>query len=376
MHALLAAFAFCGVAVSADDPPRPKADPANDATICELLEPIRARHDLPALAAALVTSKGLKAVGVVGVRKRGSDAKATVNDQFHIGSDTKALTATLVARLIETGKLDWDTTFDKVFPELKNDVPEEFRKITVSHLLTHHSGLPAHITGGWWSVAPGEPVRKQRLEAVKRALKEKLAAKPGEKFIYSSVGYVILGAMAEHAADASWEELMDRELFKPLGMTSAGFGPMGKVNELDQPRQHDAKGKPFEPVPFADNPPVMGPAGRIHCALPDWAKFVADQLKGARGQRALLRPETYKKLHKAPFQGEQYTLGGWIGVPSPQGRLLVHDGSNTLNYASALLSPRDDLAILVITNQGGPDGPGQKACQEARKALMKHLKLK
>jgi CubicO group peptidase (beta-lactamase class C family) len=376
MHALLLTLAFFGLVAASDDTPAQKADVANDATLSELLEPIRVRHDLPALGAAIVTSKGLRAVGVVGVRKRGSDVKATVNDQFHIGSDTKALTAALVARLIEAGKLDWDTTLDKAFPELKNDVPDEFRDITVTHLLTHHSGLPAHIAGGWWSVAPGEPVRKQRLEAVKRAFKEKLAAKPGDKFIYSSVGYVILAAMAEHAADASWEELMERRLFKPLDMKSAGFGPMGKVNELDQPRQHDAKGKPFEPVALADNPPVMGPAGRIHCSLPDWAKFVADQLNGTRGGHALLRSETYKKMHKAPFNDEHYTLGGWISVPSPQGRLLVHDGSNTLNYASALLAPQDDIAILIVTNQGGPGGPGQKGCQEARKALMKHVKLK
>src|SRR5262245_12300829 len=188
----LTALLSLAVVRGGDDLPKAPPVPANDAAMCELLEPIRARHDLPALGAAIVTSKGLKAVGVVGVRKRGSDIKVTVNDQFHIGSDTKALAATLVARLIEAGKLDWEMTLDKAFPDLKDDVPDEFRNITVARLLAHHSGLPAHIAGGWWSVAPGEPVRKQRLEAVKRAFKEKLTAKPGEKFIYSSVGYVIL----------------------------------------------------------------------------------------------------------------------------------------------------------------------------------------
>src|SRR5438105_4106107 len=135
MHTLFVTLAFSGPAVSSGDTPAQAAAAANDAAICELLEPIRARHDLPGLAAAVVTSKGLKAVGVVGIRKRGSDAKATVNDQFHIGSDTKALTATLVARLIEAGKVDWDTTLEKAFPEIRDDMPEEFRKITVTHLL-------------------------------------------------------------------------------------------------------------------------------------------------------------------------------------------------------------------------------------------------
>src|SRR5262249_21717230 len=215
---------------------------------------IRARHDLPALGAAVVTSRGLKAVGVVGVRKRGSDVKVTVNDRFHIGSDAKALTAMLAARLVESGKLDWDRTLDKAFPDLKADVPEDFRAITLSHLLAHHSGLPVHITGGWWTFSRDDPIRKQRLDAVRKSFKEKLVAKPGERYLYSSVGYVIVGAMIEQAGDASWEDLMTRELFKPLGMTSAGFGPMGKPKELDGPRQHRAAGQAGGRGPAADNP--------------------------------------------------------------------------------------------------------------------------
>jgi CubicO group peptidase (beta-lactamase class C family) len=376
LNVLAALIALSGIRGGAGDPPKSPPVPANDAAICELLEPIRARHNLPALGAAVVTSRGLKAVGVVGVRKRGSDVKATVNDQFHIGSDTKALTATLAARLVEAGKLDWNLTLDKAFPDLKEEMPEGFRAITLSHLLAHHSGLPAHITGGWWAFDREDPIRKQRLDAVRKSFKEKLIAKPGERFVYSSLGYVIIGAMIEKAGDASWEDLMARELFKPLGMTTAGFGPMGNGNALEQPWQHRAGGQAVEPGPRADNPPIMGPAGRMHCSLPDWAKFIADQLKSGRDGKGLLRQETYKKLFKAPFHDEHYTLGGWISRPSPQGGLLAHDGSNTMNYASAMVFPHDDLAILVVTNQGGPGGPGQKGCHDAREALKRHLKLK
>jgi len=376
MSNALTALLSLAVIGGGDDRIKALPAPVNDAAICELLEAIRARHDLPALGAAVVTSRGLKAVGVVGVRKRGSDVKATVNDRFHIGSDTKSLTAALAARLIERGKLDWDMTLDKAFPDLKGEVPDDFRAITLSHLLAHHSGLPAHITGGWWTFSRDEPIRKQRLDAVRKSFKEKLVAKPGEKFLYSSLGYVIIAAMIEQAADASWEDLMARELFKPLGMASAGFGPMGKPKELDEPRQHRAGGQAVEPGPLADNPPIMGPAGRMHCSLSDWSKFIADELKGLRDGKGILQPATYKKLFKAPFQDDQYTLGAWISRPSPQGGFFGHDGSNTMNYATAMLFPHDDLAILVVTNQGGPGGPGQKGCQEARDALKRHLKLK
>lgn len=95
--------------------PQPAPAPEN---LNSLLEPILKKYDLPALAAAIVTSKGLSAVGAVGVRRYGTNTPVTFDDQFHLGSDTKAMTATLLARLVEEGKLSWTTTLEQVFPHL------------------------------------------------------------------------------------------------------------------------------------------------------------------------------------------------------------------------------------------------------------------
>jgi CubicO group peptidase (beta-lactamase class C family) len=83
-----------------------------------LLEPLRRQHDLPALAAAVVTSEGLWAVGAVGVRKQGSGIPVAIDDQFHLGSCTKAMTATLIGMLVEQGKLSWDMSIGRACPEL------------------------------------------------------------------------------------------------------------------------------------------------------------------------------------------------------------------------------------------------------------------
>src|SRR5207253_6492568 len=83
----------------------------------EILKGVREKHDLPALAAAVVRSQGTIAVAAVGVRKRGADIPVTTDDQFHLGSDTKPITAFLIAWLIEHGKLDWETPLVKLFPE-------------------------------------------------------------------------------------------------------------------------------------------------------------------------------------------------------------------------------------------------------------------
>src|SRR5262245_3948717 len=89
-----------------------------DRQLHEILEPIREKHEVPALAAAVVNGNGLVAVAAVGVRKQGDETAVTVDDRFHIGSDTKAMTATLIARLVEAGKLHYDDTLEKAFPEL------------------------------------------------------------------------------------------------------------------------------------------------------------------------------------------------------------------------------------------------------------------
>ena len=102
-----------------------------------------------------------------------------------------------------------------------------------------------------------------------------------------------------------------------------------------------------------DNLSVMGPAGRIHCSIQDWAKFVQDQLRGDRGEKALLKPASYQELHTQHFGGD-YALG-WLVVQRDWGggKVLNHGGDNTMNCANVWIAPKRDFAILVCANQSG-----------------------
>ena len=152
---------------------------AGDAAVTNLLTRIRAKHRVPAMAAALVTSKGLIAVGVVGTRKRGTEIAATLNDQWHLGSDTKAMTATLVAKLVEEGRLKWDSTLAEVFPDLSADFHPEARAITVLQLLSHRSGLKPNPDLVVYGGADGA---KERLRVVKDELSHAPKHKPGTQY--------------------------------------------------------------------------------------------------------------------------------------------------------------------------------------------------
>ena len=93
---------------------------------------------------------------------------------------------------------------------------------------------------------------------------------------------------------------MQERIFRALGMTSAGFGAPGGPGSTDQPWGHAENTlRPVPPGPNADNVPVIGPAGTLHCTLADWGKFAALHGRGARGDAGLLlRPETFQQLHR------------------------------------------------------------------------------
>ena len=329
-----------------------------DPAIAALVGSIRGKYDLPAMGGAIVDSSGLRAMAVAGVRKRGEPAEATVDDLWHIGSDTKAMTATMIAALVEKGTLSWASTIGGVFPRLL--LPAAVKGITLLQLLTHRAGLPANAE--WGDISHAGSLVQQRRAAVGRLDAAKLLSVPGTAFSYSNWGYVVAGAMAEQATGKSYEELMKAIVFDPLQMRSVGYGAAGTRGGLEQPWGHTAKGQPLQ----ADNPPVMAPAGCVHCSLADWGKFISDQLRGTEGKPALLRPESYARLHSAP-DGGNYALG-WLALDRPWGggHVYTHTGSNTMNMAVVWMAPSRDFAVLVVCNQGEAD----KACDEAASGLI------
>lgn len=340
---------------------RNRADAAIDEKkLIELLSPIRDKHELPALGGAIVTSKGLVARAAVGVRKWGAEVAVTADDLWHLGSNTKAMTATLAGMVIESGKLKWDNTVASVFPNAASLKDSPLASVTLMQLLTHRSGLPANLP--WMRM-------KNRDEVLQTAARTKLQSKPGEAFEYSNLGYCIAGYMIEQVLGDTWENLMRAKIFQPLGMTKAGFGGTGTPGQIDQPWPHPAKGKPMRSNgPLIDNAAVVGPAGTVHATLADWGKFISEHLAGARGEGHLLKPDTFKRLHEPP-EGFIYACG-WVTAERKwgDGRVLNHNGTNTMNYAVAWLAPKKDFAVLVCTNQGGDDAA--KGCDAAAGAMI------
>jgi CubicO group peptidase (beta-lactamase class C family) len=245
----------------------------------------------------------------------------------------------------------------------------EYRSVTLRELLSHYSGLPHDVSdlkyfNGFFSDA--RPLPRQRLDYVVRALKDAPVVPPGTAFSYSNTGFVIAAVIAERAAGMPFEKLMRREVFQPLGMTSAGYGQPG----AGEPRGH-VGGKPA--AMNDGNPLMFAPAGNIHLSLRDWAKFCLDQLDGPTGGGRLLTAASYRLMQTAPA-GKEVGLG-WGVVDSVAGRkgpALTHAGSDGNWYAVVVLFPTLDDGALVVANAGENMG-GDKAARAALKALLPDL---
>jgi CubicO group peptidase (beta-lactamase class C family) len=340
------------------------------------VEGIRKKYNLVSLAVAVVVDGKTQSVVATGFRKAGSPEKVTPGDKFHHGSCTKSMTATLAGMLVDDGKLTWDTTIGQIFPELSKDIRPEYRKVTLKHLLSHHAGLSDSTfpAGSPDYRTSKKSLREQRLEYVRLALREASIAIPGTKFLYSNRGYVIAGAMIERVMNDSWENLLRKRLFEPLGMKTAGFGWMASKRMVDQPWPHETvngRAVPIAPGVGADNPLVIGPAGTVHCSLADLAKFVTFHIDGMAGGKQLLKPETLKTLHTPPFDGE-YALG-WMVVNRDWagGTTLTHAGSNNMNYTLIWFGLARKVGVIVSTNQAGDRA--HAACEELTTLIIQKL---
>lgn len=358
-----------------------------------MLRSYLAEAGIPALAAAVAKDGEIVAAGAVGTRRAGADVAVTIDDRFHIGSDTKAMTSLLAAMLIEEGKLRWDSTPAEIFPEFAASMDKGFASVTLAQLLSHTSGLPSdnEAIEEVWERSFEQPgnLDEMRRFVVKEWGKQSLEAPPGTRFAYSNQGYITAGAMIERVTGTTWDELMFERIFNPLGMTTAGLGCQSSLGKLDAPLSHiveNGKLKPLLAGPNADNPQILGPAGIAHMSILDFVRWVSwNAGKGKRGP-ALVRPETLRKLHTPVIEASLPPGGlqtkarygfGWAELevafaPHP---VFQHTGSNNKNLASAWMDTQNDLAIVLAANVAG-DKPKAALNALAQELYAKYAEAK
>jgi CubicO group peptidase (beta-lactamase class C family) len=338
-----------------------KGSHGTPASFAILIADKREEKKLVGLGAMVTVDGKIVAWGINGERKWASGVPIERGDEWHLGGITTSITATMIARLIESGQLQWSTTIGECFTDAAID--KDWKSITLEELLTRTSGGPAMFPDDVYSQKPplGPESTRARREAVLKLLADKPENPPGKKFVYSHCDYAIAAAMAEIKTGTRWEELVKREVFEPLALKSAGFGPPKSPDgTLPEPRGHQPYlGAKIPASDTADNTTIIAPSGEVHMTLADLVAYGNDQLRGDLGKGKLLTAETYQRLHTPRLNG--YACG-WIKKdPSKEIPCTVywHNGTNTMWYALVAFIPEKNMVVAVASNDG--DWPSAEA---------------
>ncbi len=274
----------------------------------------------------------------------------TIDTKFNLGSMNKMFTAVAIAQLVEQGKLSFEDTLDKFFPDLPN--AEDAKKIKIKHLLTHTSGL-----GSYFNQKFNESSRAlfRTVDDMMKLIDDtKVAFEPGSKWQYSNVGFLVLGAIVEKVIDQSYFDYIRENIYKPAGMTNTDSYELDRVNPnlaVGYSKEFGANGTYFRNNIFQH---VLrgGPAGGGYSTVKDLLKF--DQ---ALRMNTLLGPELKEQVFTAkpelssPAYGYGFKVnnqtnsvghsGGFSGINS---HLTMYQKSG---YTVVILSNYSDGANLV-----------------------------
>ena len=324
------------------------------APFAHLITDLRREKKLVGLAAMVTVDGKVVASAVDGERKWASGVPLEIGDRWHLAGITISITATMIARLIESGQLQWSTTVGECFPDAP--IHDDWKSVTFDELLTHTSGAPPLVPPEVNRQRPALGLERTlaRRAAVLEVLAKRPESPPGEKYAYSNVGPMIAAAMVEKETGATWEDLVTREVFEPLALTSAGFGPPRSPDEtLPQPRGHRPYlGAKIPVSDTADNSPIMGPAGSVHMSLADLSAYATEHLRGQLGHGQLLSAETYQRLHTPRLH--DYACGWGVMEPSPNCPYTIywHNGTNTFWYALVVFIPKTNMVVAIASNDG------------------------
>lgn len=315
------------------------------------------RGQMPGCVVAVGRREGLVMLKAYGHRQlRPTREPMTTDTVFDLASLTKPLaTASSVMKLIEQGKLRLDDPVSLHLPEFG---AQGKQSITVAQLLTHQGGLIADNSLRDYEQGPEE--------AIRRIYDLKPTAEPGAKFIYSDVGFIVLGKLVEKLSGESMAEFAQRELFKPLGMDETGFLPPASLRaraattqqrdgqwmrgEVHDPRAHRLGG-------------VAGHAGLFSTAG-DLSRFARMLLgEGALGEARVLKAETVALMTRpVPVPAGLRGLGWDIrtGYSINRGDLFSSQafGHGGFTGTTFWVDPGHDLLVIFLSNRVHPDGEG------------------
>lgn len=335
-------------------------NPALQSQVQTCVENIVKKDGIVGATVVCVIDGRLQAAVAVGERKLGSGVPIEVTDPMHIGSNTKGMTALVFGRLVEQGVLNWNETVGQVLGAEEAGKDADIPLIDLLRQTSGFSDEHSPTEGGYDYGYKGIPSIAERQSARKLYVDELLKIQPdftpGTKWTYANSNYILLGYIEEHVTGTPWDKLMQQEVFGPLHMAAAGFGPMGSKDDISAPWQHNLVNGKFSPI-WADNPLFAGPAGGVHCSALDLANYAYRRICGAYAEGGYLTSDSWRILQTPSSVNGGYACGICVSGPYPNGvRDMSHGGTNGESCSDWWV--RDDGRVIIVSmvNCMSPDG--------------------
>jgi CubicO group peptidase (beta-lactamase class C family) len=332
----------------------------------QFADSIRKAYNIPEISYAVIDAKSTLEIAALGRHSVNLPDTATLNDRFHIGSNTKAMTGFIIAKYVEEGKLQWTTKFFEVFPEWKENSKPEYANITLQDLLSHRAGIWPFQGENDPEIPDFKGTKQEKREQFGRFVLtlEPIFPDKQNPFIYSNAGYTLATLMLEKRTGKSWEQLVDKVFNKDLKLNVEFSWP-------ENQKQKDTWGHSYEngkliPVPSTVDYHLdyTEPAGDINIKLKDYIKFIQLNLQGLNGENNYLKADTYEFIHKGI---ENYSIG-WFNIFENGKEFSTHSGTARTYYSLVQIDRINGKAYIIFTNSFSQD------TQQGVKLLMRKLK--
>jgi len=331
-----------------------------------LVDAVVARYHLPGIAVGFIEDGKVVHTHVVG--KLSSGKPMDTDTLFEIASNTKSMTSTLLARLVQKGKLRWDDPVTKYLPSFRMNDPWVTANMQVGDLLVHHSGLPEG--GGDLMLWPTpNQFTPQDVIAGLQYLKPAYSFRSG--YAYDNTLYIVAGEVAAAAGGAPYSTLLRREVFEPLGMTRCQIGTWNRdeVGNVASPYTMEDGNYVAEtskdPIVHAA---TMDSAGGVRCSVHDMMIWATNWLAPTPEQLTWLTPEQRHKEWTAytpmPISARRrawdgtlfYGYGyGWR-IADVDGQITVsHTGTLSGMYSATMLLPFSKNGFMFMINADADD---------------------
>lgn len=324
------------------------------------IERTREKVHVPGAAVAFVQDGKIVFEKGFGVRERGKKDPVTPRTRFMIGSVTKSLSTLLIASLVDSGKLKWDTPVKELLPSFETGDAALTEKLTVAHTFCACTGMPRRDLGLVFEYGEHKPE-----DASKAFVGVKPTTGLGETFQYSNQMTAIGGFLAARVAEpnkplaAAYASAMKARVFTPLGMsdTTASFDE-GRKGAVASPHGGNLVGPRDEPMVL---PPAMerfvepsAPAGAVFSTAHDMARYALVELakgKTPEGKQAVSEANLLERRKGRVRVGPRSSYG--LGLATSELRRLpvvTHDGG-TFGFVTRLtLFPEKNLGLVILTN--------------------------